>query len=349
MFHDGLDYCYFWADIMVDHRDFSIRQWAGGEGWKTCAYSFFRDLLYGYLETGDLYLYDTMEQCAERYWGWFRANWPRCAIGRDAFEFSGWAQIWRQFDSEHARERSHELLHMATSVVQTQGVIGGQMGAGPHPGYLSALYMTGVCLSAMLDILEAGLQDGVQPDPALLPVLKAMSDYYLRDDVGWLPYAFHATREKWGKHALQAWVSMALHIYPAFMRLYGEQDWMLEALRLTHQYNTGAPESWNTRNRPNDKYLSPRYHDALLLGARLAGDGITLSPLGDPSLWPARQEVHTPYGKLVMTCEPQTDGVTLRFSAPRCFPVTVHYGGQAYRTDSQGHCQLARQEGVLTP
>ena len=47
--HDGLDYCYFWTDLMVDHRDFSIRQWAGGAGWKTCAYSFFRDALFGYL------------------------------------------------------------------------------------------------------------------------------------------------------------------------------------------------------------------------------------------------------------------------------------------------------------
>jgi hypothetical protein len=30
VFEDALSYCYFWADIMVDHRDFTVHQWLGG-------------------------------------------------------------------------------------------------------------------------------------------------------------------------------------------------------------------------------------------------------------------------------------------------------------------------------
>ena len=193
-------------------------------------------------ETGDPYLYDALEQCAERYYGWFRANWPRCAIGRDAFEFSGWAAIWRFFDSDHARERSCELLRMSASVIEARGVTGGQMGAGPHPGFHPALYMTGVCLSAMLDVLEAGIEKGMAPDATLLPILQAMSDYYLRDDVGWLPCALHNTRVTWGAFTRQAWIAHALHIYPALSRLYGERDWIADGLRRAGQALHAGPQ-----------------------------------------------------------------------------------------------------------
>ena len=65
VYQDALDYCYYWADLAVDHRDFTVHQWVGGWPWKTCAYSKFRDVLYGYLETGDPHLLDTAENCAE--------------------------------------------------------------------------------------------------------------------------------------------------------------------------------------------------------------------------------------------------------------------------------------------
>ncbi len=94
-YDDALNYCYYWADIAVDHTDFTVHQWFGGWGWKTCAYTRFRDVLYGYLETGDPYLLDTAEMVSEAYWAWFRSNWPRCTIGRDAYEFAGWAMLWR--------------------------------------------------------------------------------------------------------------------------------------------------------------------------------------------------------------------------------------------------------------
>ena len=95
---------------------------------------------------------------------------------------------------------------------------------------------------------------------------------------------------------------------------------------------------WSTHNRPNDKYLSPRYYDAALLGAEMTEDGVTLSPLGEPALWPARQEVSTPWGTLTIECN---DDGSLRFSAAERFGVTVYYQGQdCMACDSQGACEI---------
>src|SRR5687767_9214569 len=151
---------------------------ARGWPWKTCAYSKLRDVLFGYLETGDPYLKDTAEMAAEAYWVWFRTNWPRSTIGRDSFEVGAWALLWRFLGTEHARERTEELVRMVRVVLDSRGTIGGQMGGGPHPGYLPSLYMTGVAMSSLLDVAEAEAEvgDGAVID-GLIPMLHKMDEY----------------------------------------------------------------------------------------------------------------------------------------------------------------------------
>jgi len=188
-YRDALDICTYWADLAVDHTDYTVHQWIGGWGWKTCAYTKFRDVLFAYLETGDPWMRDTAELTAEAYWAWFRSNWPRNTIGRDAFEVGGWALLWRYLRTEHARDRLRELVRMVSGVLESRGVIGGQMGAGPHPGWHASLYMTGITMISLAEALEAEVESGEAADAFGAPLAR-LHRHYMRDDVEMWPVSF---------------------------------------------------------------------------------------------------------------------------------------------------------------
>jgi len=344
LLRDALDYDYFWADLMVDHRDFSIHQWVGGFGWKTCAYSKFRDLIFGYLETGDPYLLDAVENCADAYWMWFRANWPRSTVGRDAFELGGWAMLWRYFRTEHARERTRELQRTLKSLLDSRGMVGGQMGAGPHPGYHSSLYMTGVCMTSLLEIAEAEVEEGnTDKLPAITDMLARLSTHYTRDDVELFPSNIGFCRRDWSDRQHTIWSTLALRAYPELLRLGGDEGAARTGLDIAYTCTQKPVAEWTTDGRPGDNFIHPRYHDALMLGATVEGDGIALNPLGDPAWWPAEQTVSTPYGKLTVLIEEHAGETIFRFSAVNLFPVMVRYEGQTVGTDSQGNACLHRE------
>jgi hypothetical protein len=335
VFTDALDYCYFWADWAIDHRDYSVHQWVGGWGWKTCAYSKFRDLLTGYLETGDPYLQDVMEMAAEQYWMWFRSNWPRSTIGRDSFEVSGWAWLWRFLRTEHARERTRELVRMVRAVLETRGVIGGQMGAGPHPGYLSSLYMTGVCMVSLLEMAEAEVEEGDSERVAdLLQLLHRAHVQFNRTDVELFPSSYTPGKTDWHAYKSECWAILAMRIYPEMIRLQGGID---EATRLglSRSVSPDLPSlETYMDNRPGDNLLQSVYHDALVLGARVTADGITLTPIGGPEHWPERWTVSSPFGELTVAVTRAGDGVNLQLKATADFEVTVEYAGKTRRARS---------------
>jgi hypothetical protein len=339
---DALTYCYYWADMAVDHTDFTVHQWVGGWGWKTCAYTKFRDVLYAYLETGDPYLLDTVEMAAEAYWAWFRSNWPRCAIGRDTFELGGWALLWRFLRTEHARERTLELVRMCRAVLESRGSIGGQIGAGPHPGYLSSIYMTGVAMLSLLDAAEAASEQDGEPDlSALLAPLRTLNTQFIRDDREMFPSNYGENRRTWGQGNSWMWATMALRIYPEMARLQGSEDELTRSgLRRAMETPTPPLEQWAVTGRYVMYYVNPLYADALLLGARLCGDGVELAPVGEPEWFPERQTVETPFGDLVVIKEVQDGTVALRFEAGQDFPVRVQYGGQIMETTSQSGCRI---------
>ncbi len=339
---DALASCYYWADLAVDHTDFTVHQWIGGWGWKTCAYAKFRDALYGYLETGDPYLLDTCEMAAEAYWAWYRSNWPRCSIGRDNAELGAWALLWRFLDTEHARERTQELVRMSRRVLDSRGSIGGQMGAGPHPGYFSSIYMTGVSMISMLDAAEAAAER--REEAAVAEPLKALHqlhEHFRREDRELFPSSYGQTRKQWKSESEGLWAIMALRVYPEMVRLQGAED---DATRSGLRRATEAPvpplQEWGVLGRPVMYYVNPLYADAMLLGARLAGGGIEISPVGAFDQWPERQTVETPFGDLKLTLSREDRRATMRFEAEREFPVTVKYRGAVAETTSTGSCTL---------
>ncbi len=340
LLEDALVYCYFWADLMVDHTDFTSHQTRGGWPWKTCAYCKFRDVLMGYLETGDPYLLDLTEMCAESYWQWFRANWPRDAIGRDAFSVAAWALMWRFLDTQHARERCAEFVRMLQTVLDANGTVGGQMGVGPHPGYHSSLYMTGVAMISVLEVCQAMEQMTETPKiTELVNMLQVMGKHFLRTDVELFPSSYG---RPWDCKATIVWKSLACRIFPESARLQGFED------EATHQgldrcYDRSAQNlnKWADRGRSGMQMMHPHYYEALLVGARWCGAGVRLKPIRMQRHWPDHQMIATPRGQLMITIKPGTHShTTFSFDASEEFPVEVACGDQVKKTTSKGSITL---------
>jgi hypothetical protein len=339
---DALNYCYFWADIMVDHTDFSVHQWFGGWPWKTCAYSKFRDVLFGYLETGDPYLLDTAEMAAEAYWAWFRSNWPRCTIGRDAFEVAGWAMLWRTQKTEHARERCREFIRMISSVLDDRGSVGGQIGAGPHPGYHSSLYMTGVCLISFLEVAQAEFEEGNTDRVAsMLPYFIKMEERFTRDDIELFPSEFGLARKGWGPAGHATWAAMAMRIYTQLATLYPQERARCErGLKRIPEHVPPTQEEYGRLGRVTNNLVNPLYHDALLLGAHLHNDGLKITPAVSPRLFPPKQVVSTPFGDLTITAAAQDEKTKLSFQSATEFPIDVSSADRTVQTTSKGDCTI---------
>ncbi len=344
-YRDALDYCTFWADLMVDHTDYTVHQWVGGWGWKTCAYTKFRDVLFAYLETGDPWMKDTVEMVAESYWSWFRSNWPRNAVGRDAFEVGGWALLWRYFRTEHARDRMRELVRMLERVLEARGVIGGQMGAGPHPGWHASLYMTGVNMISLLDALQAEVEAGGSDAP-FLPALERLHRHYVRDDVELFPSNLgNSPRASWALNTSGTWAVFAMRAYAEMGRRYG-----FDRPAVVDGFAKLAPSlgydfrEWARLGRLGNNHVHPRTHDMLMLAPRLLeeGEGVELAPaFGPQSLpWPATQVVDTPWGPLTVTAAAENGGTRLAFEAPADFAVKVKTAGGELESRSTGNLLL---------
>jgi hypothetical protein len=336
-YRDALHICTYWADLAVDHTDYTVNQWLGGWGWKTCAYSKFRDLLFGWLETGDPWLRDTLELTAEAYYAWFRSNWPRNTIGRDAMEVGSWALLWRYLKTEHARDRLRELVRMMRGVLESRGVIGGQMGAGPHPGWLSSLYMTGVSMVSLMDALEAELEAGHEPE-GLRQALETLHGHYMRDDVEMWPVSFgRAAQSGWQSGNAGALSSLVIGVYAALGRQYG-----FEAAAVREGFAKLGPWARDPKaaGRLGDQLVHPWAHDALMLDARVSADaqGVDLAPaFGTGTLpWPETQTVETPWGPLTIDAVESDGGMSLTFAAPADFRVRIVMSGRTIEVRSRG-------------
>ncbi len=332
LYRDALDYCYYWADMAVDHTDFTVHQWVGGWGWKTCAYSKFRDVWVGYLETGDPWLRDTAEMAAATYWSWFRSNWPRNSIGRDAFEVGGWALLARFGANGCALERARAFHHMIHTVLRERGSIGGQMGGGPHPGWHSSLYMTGVVLMSLLDLYEMEVEQGGVVD-RIWSDFEILHRQYRRDDVELFPSNLGNPRARWGWHSQAEWATFALRAYAEMGRAVGFDHPVVREgfakLKPALGYNQAE---WSQTGRLGNRHLHPRAHDALMLAARLReeGFGIEMEPaFGEETLpWPEVQRVATPWGMLEIRARREGNDWRVQFKVGFDVPIRVRWRGE---------------------
>ena len=240
---------------------------------------------------------------------------------------------------------------MIGGVLESRGSIGGQMGAGPHPGYLSSLYMTAITMCSLLDVAEAEFEEG-HPEhiEAMAPLLAKLHERWMREDVEMFPSHYgNSDRSRWGKNGEGMWAVLSGRIYTQCARFGDPANIVPAGLARLRDSDTDRPEVWATKGRPGDNFVYPLYHDALLAGARIDGNGVELRPIDDPSGWPAEQDVQTPWGQLTWMTTISGDRVHCRFDAAAEVPVTIHYAGATVRTTSRGEATLhlapARQAG----
>ena len=216
------------------------------------------------------------------------------------------------------------------------------MGAGPHPGYLSSLFTTGVTMMSALDVAEAAVEaDDQEAVGEVLRVLRCLGRQWMRKDRELFPSRYGEVWSTWGPKAQLMWAVASSRIYAEVARLRGRQDdTVREAFGRVRAALEGQQDPLGPTGRLVIYYLNPLYADAMLLGARLGGEGVELDPLGDPSWWPARQTVHTPYGALRVDLVQDGPRHALAFEAERDFPVTVVHGGERTVTSSNGRCVL---------
>jgi hypothetical protein len=169
-----------------------------------------------------------------------------------------------------------------------------------------------------------------------------LHENYTNDEVELFPSNYGNRRANWNPASHAVWAAMGLRIYPEIARLQGmEDDTTRMGLQRVLESSTYPFEDWARDGRLGNQLLHPIYHDTLMLGARWTGEGVELTPLGEPEMWAEQQVVETPAGNLTVTREDDGGTITLRFEAETLFPVILQYRGAVAETNSQGASTLA--------
>ncbi len=152
----GIHEAYHFADIGFDHATETIRMQAYPFG--AIAQPLYRTigLLYGYLETGDVYLLDCAKSAAERYYQIDRHNWPRRTYGRDAASLRSLVYLW-DYVGQGYLEKAREAIGRAIMCMREDGSTGDQGGAvGLQGGVANEITKTWMALlesDVMIDYL----------------------------------------------------------------------------------------------------------------------------------------------------------------------------------------------------
>jgi hypothetical protein len=139
------------------------------------------------------------------------------------------------------------------------------------------------------------------------------------------------------------WRTLSGRIYPEWARIGGGAA--AEAgLRKRAATPMHAIEDYMNCGRPGDNLIHPLFADALMVGARVTGNGIEVNLVGDPETWPAKHVIHTPWGHLELSVEVGDGRATFHAKAPREFPVTVKAAGGSAKGTSTGSVELPLRE-----
>ncbi len=129
----SIAWSYNWADIVVDHIDWSIRQLYTGYYWKTSTYSKFSDITAGWLETGDPYLLETAEHTADAYYGIIRSTWPARSMGRGILPVQDMIMLYKYTRNPVYFERAMEIIEKSiTTYSDPDQFPGHNIGVGPN-------------------------------------------------------------------------------------------------------------------------------------------------------------------------------------------------------------------------
>ena len=303
----GLAYIYNWADIQVDHVDWSVRQPFTGYYWKTLPYLKYNDLVPGWLETGDPYLLETAEHCANAYYADFRSLWPIRSIGRGVWPAQGLLELYRYTRRDYYLENALDLIHKTMVTYQNPNQIPGhQVGVGPNgignknePGDqgFAELVLTHMAVQVALEdapnvITPEEREKALKHASHVLEIVEKSLPIRYREDTGW--------REFESSVLTLVMMSLAQAYDTPEMITTELEKWL------------GPVESYlkgESSGRPYHAVVGRGAYDAFTLGARWVDGKLVITPrFLPPAAAGATAKVVTPKGTVELAIARSSDG-----------------------------------------
>jgi hypothetical protein len=296
--HQALLPAYWWADIAIDHVDFTCHE-VPKYSWQWIVQPYMRwiELVYAYWETSDPYLLDTARFVADAYCRFFWTNRPHRFVGRDALGVSGLLALYESTGEAVYLQRARGVLAEARrSYDQTEAYWPGhQSGCGPNGVARQASYDYIPMLLARLHVQLIEVAHGVLPsdeEEEAWQFIRCMVEL-ARDRGG----------EGWILHA----VSLSYMVLTALADHYPHEadTW----IGLLHRWNEehGMPEA-HTGGKAYSWVISALHFDAWAWGATWEHGVLCVQPRGilkDPRA-PDHATVWTPEGKVGLVLQEGT-------------------------------------------
>jgi hypothetical protein len=307
----GLSFTYTWADVMIDHVDWSIRQPYTGYYWKTHPYWKFNDLLWAYLETGDPYLRETAESCANSYTALMRSAWPSRSIGRGVMPVIAQVRLYQFLGEPYFMRCAAELARNALFTFADPDMLPGhQYGVGPNGiGNITITPDKGRGFADLV-LCESAIEVALNGDTILsgeerqkmlndtLAIEKMAMDAILpttvNDDTGWLNYQVDMLVVTLPQLAI------ALNRPDVAAEL---EDWI--ALQKDHVTGAGT-------GRAHHAVTGRANYDAATFGAYWEDGALVIRPRWLPAKAADGRTatVWTPAGQMTFSMEARNDGTT---------------------------------------
>lgn len=301
----GLAYAYCWADIMVDHVDWSVRQPFTGYYWKTPPYTKFLDLARAYVETGDPYLLETAEHCANAYFALIRSTWPSRSIGRGVWPVTGQTYLYEFTRNPYYLECGADLVKKALFTFEDPARLPGhQIGVGPNGiGNLNTPDGRGY---ADLVLCRSAIEVALSDDGALPGDLR---DQTLRDTAEVLRMVIEGIKTKSGDHGgwLEYETDMLIVTMLPLAEALEQPEWASELepwLAPLEDYLTSERVG-----RPYQAVTGRPYYDSVTLNAQWDADGLLIDPALLPDAAAGRTAtVQTPAGRVSLRMRKDKNG-----------------------------------------
>ena len=154
--------CYQYTDVAVDHAAHMVRMHAYPPPCFSVPMNRVHACVAGWLETGDPYLIDTARAIIDTSYWTHKNSWPRQTIGRDASFGRGAAYLYRYLGDEHYLDMAVDVARDTARSQRPDGSYGQQAGGtGIHGegGYITKPWMGFIASTAIIDVLELGVED----------------------------------------------------------------------------------------------------------------------------------------------------------------------------------------------
>ncbi len=291
----ALAIAYWWADIPVNHVNFTCHELYYSWQWVVQTYINWPDVVWAYWETGDPYLLETARFTADAYYRFFKTDRPHRSVGRDCLGVYGLLELYRCTAEQVYLDRARDILaEVRRSYDQTQYYWPGhQSGAGPNGVARHRDFEYIPTLQAMLHVLL--LQAGPLP-----PQEEEESWRFVR-------FAMEAARDR-GQDLDTGWFARrTAQCYVALTALADrfpqeEREWLLVLRRFND--HDGMPEA-HDGHKAATWLTAAIWFDSWAWGARWMNGELHVRPrsLSDDARAPRTCVISTPAGPVALTRE----------------------------------------------